>query len=193
MDPVDAAGGELVELILAPAHHPERCVEFDEALHEGAPDVTGCTGDEDLDGLLTWTLIRAAHPVERRLTALFAEHGLSPVQFGLLAHLSIGRASTSAQLARDVLIRPQSIAGVVDGLVDRGLVARSGPRTRGRPNPIELSGAGHALLADVWPGVLAANRPGPLGLEPPAAAELNRLLHLLIGHEPDGPTAPGGA
>lgn len=149
--------------------------------------------DQDLDGLVTWTLIRAAHAAERRLTALFAEHGLSPVQFGLLAHLATGRGFTSAELARVVLIRPQSVAAIVDGLVARGLVARAAGRAKGRRNPIELSSAGHDLLARVWPAVLVANRPEQLGLDGLAAAELNRLLHNMIEYQPDASPTDGGA
>lgn len=140
---------------------------------------------EALDGLVTWTLIRAAHAAERRLTVLFAEHGLTPVQFGVLAHLATGRAVTSAELAREVLVRPQSIAAIVDGLVGRGLVVRVGERTRGRRNPIELSGAGHALLEQVWPVVRAANEPGALALDATTTTELNRTLHHLLRQ--DGP------
>lgn len=136
--------------------------------------------DQDLDDLVTWTLIRAAHAAERRLTALFVGYGLSPVQFGLLAHLATGREFTSAELARVVLIRPQSVAAVVDGLVARGLVARASGRAKGRRNPIELSSSGHDLLAAVWPAVLVANRPDQFGLDGPVAAELNRLLHNMI-------------
>lgn len=51
---------------------------------------------------MTWTLNRAAHAVERELTVLFTEHGLTPapVQFGMLTHhLAVGETRTSAQLA----------------------------------------------------------------------------------------------
>lgn len=134
----------------------------------------------DLDGLTTWTLIRAAHVAERRLTQLFAEHDLSPVQFGILAHLSTGHPLTSAQLAREVLTRPQSVAPVVDGLVERGLVDRAGVRAKGRPNPIVLTRAGQDLLTGVWPAVLAANRPEALDLPQQDAAALDRILHSIV-------------
>ncbi|MEJ7648837.1 MAG: MarR family winged helix-turn-helix transcriptional regulator [Nakamurella sp.] len=135
---------------------------------------------EDLDGLVTWTLIRAAHVAERRLTRLFAEHDLSPVQFGILAHLATGQTHTSAQLAREVLTRPQSTASVIDGLVKRGLVARAGAREKGRPNPVELTSTGLELLTTVWPAVLSANQPDALDLPPDDTAELNRILHTLV-------------
>lgn len=156
---------------------------------------------QDLDELLTWTLIRAAHAAERRLTTLFADHDLAPAQFGLLAHLATGRGFTSAELARAVLIRPQSIAAMVDGLAARGLVSRTGGRAKGHRNPIELSSAGHSLLARVWPEVLAANRPEALGLDEQTAAELNRSLHTMLSQavgkantgQTTGSTESGGA
>lgn len=135
---------------------------------------------EDLDGLVTWTLIRAAHAVERELTVLFADHGLTPVQFGVLAHLATGVTRTSAQLAREVLVRPQSMTAIVDGLVGRGLLHRVGERTKGRANPIELTATGEALLAQVWPVVLLANTPAALALDQEATNDLNRVLHGLL-------------
>ncbi|WP_369053422.1 MarR family winged helix-turn-helix transcriptional regulator [Kineococcus terrestris] len=132
--------------------------------------------DDDIDGLLAWSLIRAAHRVERELTAVFAEHGLSPVQFGVLCHLAAGAEPTQAELARRVLVRPQSITGVLDGMVERGLVARGAERSKGRRNPLALTAAGHALLAEVWPVVREVDHPGRLGVSAAEAAALNRVL-----------------
>ena len=134
----------------------------------------------DLDGLVTWTLIRAAHRAQRELTGLFADHGLSPVQFGVLSHLATGEAFTQARLAREVLVRPQSLSGVLDGLVARGLVRREEDRGRGRRNPLALTPAGHALLEAVWPRLQDANRPDHLGLAPGEAAALNDVLLRLL-------------
>lgn len=135
---------------------------------------------DDLDGLVTWTLIRAAHRAQRELTQLFADHGLSPVQFGVLSHLATGESFTQARLAREVLVRPQSLSGVLDGLVARGLVAREEDRGKGRRNPLVLTAAGQDLLAAVWPRLQDANRPDQLGLAPHEAAALNDVLLRLV-------------
>lgn len=138
------------------------------------------TGD-DIDALVTWSLIRAAHRAQRDLTALFAEHGLSPVQFGVLSHLATGLPFTRAELARAVLVRPQSLSGVLDGMVERGLVARgSEDRTKGRRNPLTLTPAGRDLLALVWPAVQEANTPGRLGLDEAEVAALNGVLLRMV-------------
>lgn len=135
---------------------------------------------EDLNALVTWTLIRAAHQVERELTALFADWGLTPVQFGVLAHLATGAALTQAELARQVLIRPQSMNGLLDGMIGRGLLVRTGERGRGRRNPVALSPEGHQLLGNVWPAVQAANDLTGLGIDPSDARRLNNVLHRLL-------------
>lgn len=147
---------------------------------------------EDLDGLTSWTVIRAAHRLEQQLTALFAAHGLTPVQFGVLAHLATGRPLTRAQLAREVLVRPQSVAGVLDGLVARGLVVLAGHGGRGRPNPASLSGDGERLLAELWPLVQAADRAPHLPLSQEEAEVVNRLLLRLAAGAPPRPALDGG-
>lgn len=135
---------------------------------------------DDLDGLTAWTLIRAAHRVEQQLTELFASRGLSPVQFGVLAHLATGAPLTRAQLARQVLVRPQSIAGVLDGLTARGLVLDQGRRGKGRPNPVSLTEHGRQVLTEVWPAVVAATSPAGLGLSAVDGAHLDRILFSIV-------------
>jgi len=136
--------------------------------------------ERDIDALVTWSLIRAAHRAQRELTLVFAEHGLSPVQFGVLSHLATGAEFTQAGLAREVLVRPQSLSGVLDGMVARGLVTRGSERTRGRRNPLALTAAGRELLGVVWPAVQEANRPERLGLSGPEATTLNDVLLRLV-------------
>ncbi|GAA0293559.1 MarR family transcriptional regulator [Kineococcus aurantiacus] len=139
--------------------------------------------DADIDALVTWSLIRAAHRAERELTALFAAHGLSPVQFGVLSHLATGTEFTQAQLARAVLVRPQSISGVLDGMVARGLVTRDAERSKGRRNPLALTAAGRDLLAAVWPAVREANRPERLGMSAAEVSALNDVLLRMVDGE----------
>lgn len=129
-----------------------------------------------LDDAVLWTLIRAATRVKRDLGALFAEHDLSPVQFGVLSNLAAEPQITTAELARRVLTRPQSLADVVDGLAERGLLDRPGPRGRGHRTVITLTAAGEEVLASVWPQFLAANDLTTRGVDDLARAELNRLL-----------------
>ncbi|WP_380159765.1 MarR family winged helix-turn-helix transcriptional regulator [Kineococcus sp. R86509] len=136
--------------------------------------------EDDIDALVTWSLIRAAHRAQRELTAVFAHHGLSPVQFGVLSHLGTGAEFTQAQLARKVLVRPQSLSGVLDGMVARDLITRDSERTRGRRNPLTLTPTGRDLLAEVWPSVQAANRPERLDMSAAEVAALNDVLLRMV-------------
>lgn len=139
---------------------------------------------EDLDSILTWNLVRAARLAARRLDERLAEHDLNPVTFGVLAHLAITSPMTQADLARAVLIRPQSIATVLDGLEDRGLTSRADRRARGRRNPVLLTETGRTTLDKVWDTVIATNDLSDDGFGPNQAMELNRLLLQLV-HTPD--------
>lgn len=146
----------------------------------------------DIDALVTWSLIRAAHRAERRLTRLLADQGLTPVQFGVLAYLATGESFTQAQLARAVLVRPQSLAGVLTGLEERRLVTRRGARTKGRRNPLELTDTGHQRLAEAWPVVGSVNTAGSLGMTDADADELNRMLLALL-RQPEVDAEDGAA
>ena len=115
----------------------------------------------DLDDKVMWTLIRVAHHVELQLTALFAEHSLSPVQFGVLSQLSAQRSLTIAVLARECLVRPQTMAGVVEGMEARDLVVREGARGRGRRSLISLTERGQSVLEAAWPGFVRATSRRP--------------------------------
>lgn len=145
-----------------------------------------------------WSLIRAAHRVERDLTALLAEVGLSPVQFGVLATLATTPPRTQAELARTVLVRPQSMAGVVTTMVVRDLLARTGPGGRGVATPLTITERGRALLGLAWPRVAAAHGPEHLGTDAEQARRLLDAVHHLTcappahGAPPHAPTQERG-
>lgn len=127
-----------------------------------------------------WEIVQTYHPVARGFYALFAEAGLTPNQFGVLAVLrdeeGTGHASTQAELARQVLLRPQSMGELITTLVGRGLVERDGPGGRGRATGLRLTDAGRHALADAEPRVAAYNAPDALGLTAEETATLAALL-----------------
>ncbi|WP_300013045.1 MarR family winged helix-turn-helix transcriptional regulator [Pseudonocardia sp.] len=127
-----------------------------------------------------WTLVQAAHVVARGFTAVFAEVGLTPSQFGVLAYLADDDGLTQAELARRVLVRPQSLGELVGPLLERGLVRRDGPGGRGRRSAIVITDEGRAVMAAALPGVRAFNAPGSLGLTAEQLRELDELLHIVL-------------
>ncbi|WP_165070457.1 MarR family winged helix-turn-helix transcriptional regulator [Marisediminicola senii] len=140
---------------------------------------------EELDAVLTWSVVRVARYAGQRLADRLAAHDLTPIHFGALAHLAAVGEMSQADLARSVLVRPQSITTLLDGLEERGLIQRTGDRTRGRRNPVRISADGILALDEIRPIAQSANDLTAEGLTLEESAELNRLL-LKIIHTADG-------
>ena len=145
---------------------------------------------QELDEVLTWSVVRVARFTGQRLAERLAAHGLNPIHFGVLADLVIAPDLTQADLARSVLVRPQSIAPLLDGLENRGLIRRAGDRTRGRRNPVQITEQGRQALEAVWDIALSTNDLSDSGLTRQESAELNRLL-LKIIHATQGTPLDG--
>jgi len=126
--------------------------------------------------LPAWNLVRTAHVVGLRFVELFTAVDLTPTQFAVLMHLEEDERLTQAQLARQVLVSPQSMGVLITSLVERGLVVRDGPGGRGRRAGLTLTGTGVETLERVWPSVRAFNTPTALGLTPAQAAMLDETL-----------------
>ncbi|TDD22008.1 MarR family winged helix-turn-helix transcriptional regulator [Nonomuraea diastatica] len=130
-------------------------------------------GEPDLP---LWELIQTSHVVARGFTALFASVGLTPTQFGVLATLASGEDLSQAELARAVMVRPQSMNELFVSLLKRGLVERDGPGGRGRRTGLRITEAGRELLARAQPKVEEFNAPEAIELSAAEAAELSRML-----------------
>lgn len=119
----------------------------------------------------------------------------------VLAFLSVGPGMTTSEIARAVLVRPQSMTPLLDGLEQRGLVRRTGTRARGQRNPVEITDAGRRLLHDVRPIARATGDLHEAGLTEGESRQLNELLLKVVratgdAPRPDAslyPAAPDGA
>lgn len=140
-------------------------------------DDEGRTG---LDSVLGWNAVKVARIIGSQITAGMAEHDVSLVQFGVLSCLADGAQLTSAEIARAVFVRPQSMADVLDGMERRGLVRRVGVRARGRKNPAAITPAGQAALDAAQAVALATNDLSSFGLDAAQSAQLNELLLTVI-------------
>jgi DNA-binding MarR family transcriptional regulator len=146
---------------------------------EGAPGARPTPSEDDIDAVLVWTAIRVGRRLERKVTGHLAEHELTPVQFGVLAYLGAKPGMNQSELARAVQIRPQSVREVVTGMIDRGLLHRTGPAGRGRRSAMQLTEDGQALLARTWPMVTGIDA-AAVGLAPGDGVTLNRMLHTVL-------------
>ncbi|MFI6907858.1 MarR family winged helix-turn-helix transcriptional regulator [Nonomuraea sp. NPDC050394] len=128
-----------------------------------------------------WELMQTSYVVARGFTEVFATVGLSPVQFGVLASLADGEDLNQAELARVIMVRPQSLGEVAVALIERGLVERDGPGGRGRRSKLRITPAGQEILDRVLPAVAAFNAPRAMGLSDRDAAALTRMLRTVRG------------
>jgi DNA-binding MarR family transcriptional regulator len=151
------------------------------------PASTGVAGDParvpgpfETDGtLILWELVQTAHLAARVFRDTFAAFGLTPTQFGVLSHLANGDDLTKAQLARAVLVSPQSMDPLIEGLLTAGYVERDGIAKRGRAAAIRITDAGLTHLSTVRPAVGELNQPERLDLDPADVPLLMRQLQTI--------------
>src|SRR5699024_3363192 len=74
--------------------------------------------------------------------------GVTVSQYSCLELLHQNPGLTNADLARAAFVSPQSMNTVLAGLRERGLIDRPPTPPSGRRLPVELTAAGHDLLAE---------------------------------------------
>ena len=133
----------------------------------------------DPDDQLGYLLVRAADRASRRWHAALRAHRINPRQFSVLALLARDPGLSQAELARRVLITPQSMSESLVGLIDAGHLTRDEIEP-GRPARLRLTEAGRALLDTAYPVVKASDRDVFAALTDRDRAELGRILRTLL-------------
>ena len=146
-------------------------------------------GQDGLDAILGWNALKVGRIIGARISAGLAAHDVSLVQFGVLSCLADGEELTSADIARAVFVRPQSMSEVLDGMERRGLVQRGDIRARGRRNPVRITAAGARALQAAQAVALATNDLSEVGLDHVEAEQLNHLLLAVVRGAGDGGSA----
>jgi DNA-binding MarR family transcriptional regulator len=105
---------------------------------------------------------------------------LTPVQYAALASISANPGMDQVTLAGVIAYDRTTITGVVDRLVQKGLVVRrASPRDR-RARALHITEAGATTLRAITPAVEQAQRIMLRGLTDTEAAEFMRLLRKAI-------------
>jgi len=133
----------------------------------------------DPDAQLGYLVACVAHDVSRAWYAALRRHRINPRQFSVLASLAREPTLSQAELARRVMITPQSMSDSIASLVDAGLLARGevGP---GRAARLELAGPGRDILRRAYPVVEAINDASFAALSPSERKTLGELLRKLL-------------
>jgi len=102
---------------------------------------------EDLNvGEIAESLLAGVGLVVRRMRQLPTEGGLSMPERSALSRLDRGGPATSAELARESQISPQSMGATLAGLTQRGLIERGRDPDDGRRVVLSVTQAGLNLL-----------------------------------------------
>jgi len=133
----------------------------------------------DPDAQLGYVLVRCAEQMARAWHESLREHGVNPRQFSMLASLAHDPGMSQAELARRVMVTPQSMSESLARLIDAGLIGR-GSVARGRPAQLALTAAGRDVLARAYPVVSAHQNEAFAVLTNAERAELARLLGKLM-------------
>jgi len=100
-------------------------------------------------------LARCYSTFSRAIASKVHEYGLTPPQFGILEALYHLGPLSLGDLANKLLVTGGNVTYVMDRLEEQGLVYRERSPEDRRIIQAKLTGKGHALMADVFPGHVA--------------------------------------
>jgi MarR family transcriptional regulator, temperature-dependent positive regulator of motility len=119
-----------------------------------------------------------------------AGYDLTPVQYVALTAVSANPRLDQVTLAGLIAFDRTTITGVVDRLVQKGLMARHESSRDRRARELKITEAGRRVLRGITPAVEAAQRTMVRGLTEKEAKELVRLLQKAIAAGNDLSRAP---
>ncbi|GHH66726.1 MarR family transcriptional regulator [Kitasatospora indigofera] len=128
-------------------------------------------------------LKRLTRLIEADLRRTFAEHGLDPASFDVLATLRRSGPPyrlTPAELMRTSMVTSGAVTQRLDRLEARGLVARTPSESDGRVVHVALTADGHALIDQALPDHVATEHRLLAGLTAPRRADLADTLRDLL-------------
>lgn len=105
-----------------------------------------------------------------------AGYDLTPVQYAALTAVAAHPGIDQATLAGTIAYDRTTITGVVDRLVQKGLLVRQPCHRDRRAHALQITAAGRRTLRAIEPAVVAAQRAMLRGLTAGEAKELMRLL-----------------
>jgi len=119
-----------------------------------------------------------------------AGYDLTPVQYAALGTVATHPGLDQATLAGLIAYDRTTITGVVDRLVQKGLLLRQANSADRRAHKLQMTDQGRRVLDGIEPAVEAAQRIMLRGLSTAEASELMRLLRKAIAAGNDLSRAP---
>jgi DNA-binding MarR family transcriptional regulator len=140
-----------------------------------------------------FALRTAGDRLQRAVTGQLREHGLTEVQFSVLATLAAEPGGLGmTDLARALVVTKSGLTYQATQMEARGLVARSTSAEDERAVRVELTPAGLRLLAEVMPGHVALVRELLIDrIDPTALATVRDALRQVTGEPRNSRSGPG--
>ncbi|MCW3480641.1 MarR family transcriptional regulator [Neisseriaceae bacterium JH1-16] len=107
------------------------------------------------------------------------ELGLTPPQFDVVATLGNTEGMTAKELSEKTLITKGTLTGVIDRLIDKGLVTRETPPCDRRCVTIRLTACGAALFDRVFPAHMTHMQAAFACFDPTELNDIRHELHRL--------------
>jgi DNA-binding MarR family transcriptional regulator len=105
---------------------------------------------------------------------------LTASQYALMTAIDETPGSSGAELARLCFIKPQSVSGLVDGLLEQKLIDRTSSRTHGRIIEVRLTALGRERLRKAEVRVRALEEIMLVGMTTEQRSSLSTMLRLCV-------------
>lgn len=137
--------------------------------------------DMDETRSLGQSIVCAAHLFRERTDARMAKYDVTPLQAHVIMYLAHRDGqSTQQALGKHLRVKPSTVNGIVDRMVERGLVARSTDESDARRRRIVLTQAGQTHLDLFYRELRDAERLFESGFTPEELAQFHSLLGRVI-------------
>jgi len=160
-------------------HYDDRMTQ-DPRRNRGADD-----GALAFEGGTGYLLSRTGSLARRSWARMLAERDLTPHHYGMLMALDEAGPIGQQRLSALIRIDPRNVVPIVDGLADRGLLAREVDSSDRRRRVLALTKSGRAMVRDLTETGAGVERQFLRALEPAEQVTLHRMLLTLLASTAD--------
>lgn len=127
------------------------------------------------------SIVCAAHLFRERADTRMAKYDVTPLQAHVIMYLAhCGGQSTQQALGGHLRVKPSTVNGIVDRMVERGLVVRSADESDARRRRVALTQAGQTQLDQFRREMWEAERLFESGFTPEELTQFHSLLNRVI-------------
>lgn len=144
------------------------------------PSLNSATGALGFEGGTGYLLSRAGSVARRSWTRMLTGRDLTPHHYGILMTLAEAGPTGQQRLSALIRIDPRNLVPIIDGLADRGLLARQVDPADRRRRVLALTDSGHAMVSDLSDSGAEMERRFLRALEPADQAALHQMLLALL-------------